>query len=223
MKKSDISWCLLYVLLAVASAVLVISGGVAWFNRTLPYLAGAVQFAVYATAGELLSTRMLEGRWEVNRATLFVAASWGFSGLLVTLAFQVFSTGAQQAMVRGFLPFCGNTIALAFFTSALNNLFFGPIHSGLIRVCVNYADLRFTQGGNPTVRQAVDSVDWGELIDFTLFKTIPFFWIPVNTVTFLLPEDYRIASAAMLSMVFGILMTVLRLKERRDQESAAAL
>lgn len=73
------------------------------------------------------------------------------------------------------------------------------------------------------MRQAVDSVDWGELIDFTLFKTIPFFWIPVNTVTFLLPEDYRIASAAMLSMVFGILMTVLRLKERRDQESAAAL
>lgn len=67
MKKSDISWCLLYVLLAVASAVLVISGGFAWFNRTLPYLAGAVQFAVYATAGELLSTRMLEGRWEVNR------------------------------------------------------------------------------------------------------------------------------------------------------------
>lgn len=29
MKKSDISWCLLYVLLAVASAVLVISGGFA--------------------------------------------------------------------------------------------------------------------------------------------------------------------------------------------------
>ena len=73
-----------------------------------------------------------------------------------------------------------------------------------------------------TVRQAVNSVDWGELIDFTLLKTIPFFWIPVNTITFLLPEEYRIASAAMLSMVFGILMTVLRLKERRDQASTAA-
>lgn len=222
MKKSDISWCLLYVLLAVASAVLVISGRFACSsNPALPGRCSTICGICHSW--ELLSTRMLEGRWEVNRATLFVAASWGFSGLLVTLAFQVFSTGAQQAMVRGFLPFCGNTIALAFFTSALNNLFFGPIHSGLIRVCVNYADLRFTQGGSPTVRQAVDSVDWGELIDFTLFKTIPFFWIPVNTVTFLLPEDYRIASAAMLSMVFGILMTVLRLKERRDQESAAAL
>lgn len=222
MKKRDILWCLLYLLLVVASAVLIVCGGFAWFNRTLPYLAGAVQFAVYATAGDLLSTRMLEGQWKVNRATAFVAASWGFSGLWVALAFQVFSAGAEQAMLHGFLPFCGNAIALAFFTSALNNLIFGPLHSGFIRVCTNYASLRFTRGGSPTVRQAVNSVDWGELIDFTLLKTIPFFWIPVNTITFLLPEEYRIASAAMLSMVFGILMTVLRLKERRDQASTAA-
>lgn len=222
MKKSDILWCLLYGFLVVISAFLVVSGSFAWFNGNLPYLAGAVQFAVYATAGELLSTRMLEERWQANRATVFVAASWGVSGLFVTLAFQVFSAGAQQAMLHGYLPFSGHALMLAFFTSALNNLFFGPIHSGFIRVCVNYADLRFTKGGTPTVRQAVNSVDWGELIDFTLFKTIPFFWIPVNTVTFLLPEDYRIASAAMLSMVFGILMTVLRLKERRDQVRTAA-
>lgn len=66
-------------------------------------------------------------------------------------------------------------------------------------------------------RQAVDSVDWGELIDFTLFKTIPLFWIPVNTVGFLLPQEYRIVFAAVLSLAFGILMTVLKLRERKNR------
>ena len=40
-----------------------------------------------------------------------------------------------------------------------------------MRVCGNYAEIRFLAGQHITPRQAVDSVDWGELIDFTLFKT----------------------------------------------------
>lgn len=94
---------------------------------------------------------------------------------------------------------------------------FAPIHSALMRVCGNYAEIRFLTGRHITPRQAVDSVDWGELIDFTLFKTIPLFWIPVNTVGFLLPQEYRIVFAAVLSLAFGILMTVLKLRERKNR------
>ena len=94
---------------------------------------------------------------------------------------------------------------------------FAPIHSALMRVCGNYAEIRFLAGQHITPRQAVDSVDWGELIDFTLFKTIPLFWIPVNTVGFLLPQEYRIVFAAVLSLAFGILMTVLKLRERKNR------
>lgn len=47
-----------------------------------------------------------------------------------------------------------------------------------MRVCGNYAEIRFLAGQHITPRQAVDSVDWGELIDFTLFKTIPLFGSP---------------------------------------------
>ena len=111
----------------------------------------------------------------------------------------------------------GNALAQAFFTSVTNNLFFAPIHSALMRVCGNYAEIRFLAGQHITPRQAVDSVDWGELIDFTLFKTIPLFWIPVNTVGFLLPQEYRIVYAAVLSLAFGILMTVLKLRERKNR------
>ena len=103
------------------------------------------------------------------------------------------------------------------FYQRYQNLFFAPIHSALMRVCGNYAEIRFLAGQHITPRQAVDSVDWGELIDFTLFKTIPLFWIPVNTVGFLLPQEYRIVFAAVLSLAFGILMTVLKLRERKNR------
>lgn len=217
MKRRDIYWVAAYGLLAAATVLLCVTGGFAWFNAMYPYLAGFIQFSVYATAGELLSGRMLEGRWQVNHATLFKALSWGIGGIFVTLAFAVFSAGTQQAMASGLLPGHGNALALAFFTSCTNNLFFAPIHSALMRVCGNYGEICFLEGRHITPRQAVNSVDWGELVDFTLFKTIPFFWIPINTVGFLLPQEYRIVFAAVLSLVFGILMTILKLRERKNQ------
>ena len=188
MKRSDIWWAVAYGLLAVFTALFCVTGGFAKVNIAYPYLAGFAQFAVYATAGELLSGRLLEGTWQINRATWFKSLSWGIGGVLVTLAFTVFSQGTRQAMAAGLLPGYGN-----------------------------YAEIRFLAGQHITPRQAVDSVDWGELIDFTLFKTIPLFWIPVNTVGFLLPQEYRIVFAAVLSLAFGILMTVLKLRERKNQ------
>lgn len=217
MNQNDKFWMVFYAFLGIASAFLTITGGFSRFNQMFPYIAGFVQFAIYATAGELLSARILEGVWAVNRATWFKAASWGFGGLWVTLAFRVFSEGTVRAMEVGLLPFYGSALAAAFFTSCTNNLFFAPLHSALMRVCGNYADLRFLQNRQITVREAVNSVDWGELVDFTLFKTIPLFWIPINTVGFLLPVDYRIVFAAMLSLVFGVLMTILKLRERKNQ------
>ena len=167
MKRSDIWWAVAYGLLAVFTVLFCVTGGFAKVNIAYPYLAGFAQFAVYATAGELLSGRMLEGTWQINRATWFKSLSWGIGGVLVTLAFTVFSQGTRQAMAAGLLPGYGNALAQAFFTSFTNNLFFAPIHSALMRVCGNYAEIRFLAGQHITPRQAVDSVDWGELIDFT--------------------------------------------------------
>ena len=93
MKQNGKFWMVFYAFLGIASAFLTITGGFSRFNQMFPYIAGFVQFAIYATAGELLSARILEGVWAVNRATWFKAASWGFGGLWVTLAFRVFSEG----------------------------------------------------------------------------------------------------------------------------------
>ena len=138
MKRSDIWWAVAYGLLAVFTVLFCVTGGFAKVNTAYPYLAGFAQFAVYATAGELLSGRLLEGTWQINRATWFKSLSWGIGGVLVTLAFTVFSQGTRQAMAAGLLPGYGNALAQAFFTSVTNNLFFAPIHSALMRVCGNY-------------------------------------------------------------------------------------
>jgi hypothetical protein len=45
---------------------------------------------------------------------------------------------------------------------------------------------------------------WG----FVYKKTIPFFWIPAHTVTFLLPAEIRVLFAVVLSVVLGLLLTI---------------
>ena len=52
---------------------------------------------------------------------------------------------------------------------------------------------------------------WG----FVFRLTIPLFWIPAHTVTFLLPTQYRTLFAALLSVVLGILLGIA---ERRNKE-----
>ena len=73
MKRSDSPWILLYVSLAIITVVLVQTDLFGRFNEHFPYFAGFIQFAVYATAGELFSMRVLRGAWVLNRATLFKA------------------------------------------------------------------------------------------------------------------------------------------------------
>ena len=62
-----------------------------------------------------------------------------------------------------------------------------------------------------SLAQAAAAVDWEGFISFTLLKTIPFFWIPAHTITFLLPDEYRTAMAALLSVALGV---ILSLKKR---------
>jgi len=39
-------------------------------------------------------------------------------------------------------------------------------------------------------------------------KTIPFFWIPAHTISFLLPAAYRTLFAALLGVALGLILTI---------------
>jgi len=47
-------------------------------------------------------------------------------------------------------------------------------------------------------------VQWG----FVFKKTIPFFWYPAHTITFLLPGDTRVLFAALLGVALGVLLAI---------------
>ena len=50
---------------------------------------------------------------------------------------------------------------------------------------------------------SVDKHIWGSFIP----KTILCFWIPAHTVTFCLPQDYRVLMSAVLSLALGFILT----------------
>lgn len=219
MKKQDYYWMAGYIAFFSLVIWFAAEGLFSLCNKTHPYLSGFVQFTVFATSGELLSTRILYGSWAVNKALGFKALVWGTGGLCVTVMFNVLSEGVIQAQASGMLPFDGSNFARAFLTSCLLNLFFAPIHAAAMRIFGNYGEERFLRGRRMTAYEATMSVEWGEFVDFTFFKTAPFFWIPVNTLGFLLPGELQVAFAALLSFVFGMLMTLLKLRERKRMEA----
>ena len=47
-------------------------------------------------------------------------------------------------------------------------------------------------------------VQWG----FVFKKTIPLFWYPAHTITFLLPGDYQVLFAAFLGVVLGLILSI---------------
>ena len=54
----------------------------------------------------------------------------------------------------------------------------------------------------------MSSLNWKVLWGFVFKKTIPFFWFPAHTITFLLPGNMRVLCAALLGVVLGILLAV---------------
>jgi len=50
--------------------------------------------------------------------------------------------------------------------------------------------------------------------NFVFKKTIPFFWYPAHTITFLLPVDYQVLFAAILGIALGTILAMASLKGR---------
>jgi hypothetical protein len=62
------------------------------------------------------------------------------------------------------------------------------------------------------VAAIVARIDWKNFVGFVLFRTIPLFWIPAHTITFLLPPEYRVLAAAFLSIALGAILAFAKKK-----------
>ncbi|MBM7561885.1 hypothetical protein [Fusibacter tunisiensis] len=213
MKKGDLIWGGIFI--AFIAFVLYPATHDIFVDATTahPYIGGFVKFALLATMGELLVVRLKSGTWQKSAGFIWRVIIWGVLGMAITLVFQIYGGGVAKALENGYLIGHKNVFLTAFWTSALMNLFFAPTFMAFHRFTDTYLDLKYGDAIKaPTINQVVKRIDWSGFIGFVVVKTIPLFWIPAHTVTFLLPPEYRILVAALLSMVLGILLTIAKKK-----------
>lgn len=185
-----------------------------------------VQFALLATIGECIGLRISQGVY--NRpgfGLLPRALVWGCIGVVIKMAFTIFSVGTP-AFVGNYVytlpegvmagPFSASKVIAAFSISVAMNLLFAPVFMTLHKVTDTHI-LR-TGGTLAGFFQPIDfagilkGIDWSVMWGFVFKKTLPFFWIPAHTVTFLLEPNYQILFAAVLGIVLGVLLSVASLR-----------
>ncbi len=204
----------------------------AW-SGSQPYLMGFVKFGLLATAGELIAVRLSTGDFRKPPYLIARIIIWGVIGVWITYMMKIFFIGAGAMMQAGLLPNAGTTLLglavdfdnpwnmliRAFATSATMNLSFGPTFMAIHKCSDTYLALRAERGRGVTLRDVIAAVDWHKFVSFTIFKTVPIFWIPAHTLTFLLPSQYQVMLAALLSVALGIILN-LRRKAPKAKENA---
>mgnify|MGYP000485783782 CR=1 FL=1 len=206
MKKGDIIWS---IFLAIIVLFLLVPGTREIFKdltASYPYLMGFIKFSILATMGELLSIRIVNKKWKRPTGLFYRVVIWGFLGVVIVLVFDLFNSGVAAAQSKNLLPGESSKFMLAFLTSALMNMIFAPTMMAFHRISDTYIEKTHKINRKINLEKVVSSVNWGDFVSFVILKTIPFFWIPAHTIVFLLPDVYRIITAAFLSMALGAIL-----------------
>lgn len=202
-------------IIAVFAAVLIIPATREVFKKLSaehPYIMGFAKFALLATVGEVLALRIRSKKWRLPFYVGWRMLIWGLIGVAITFMMKTYSFGVAGLMEADLLPGkgegFGSRLLKAFYTAAVMNLTFGPTFMATHKCTDKYLELRHDGVKNPGLKGVIDGVDWHGFVSFTLFKTIPLFWIPAHTLTFLLPAEYQVIAAAALSIALGIILSL---------------
>lgn len=188
-----------------------------------------LKFALLATAGEMLGLRIRTGSYnQPGFGILPRAIVWGLLGLTIKLAFVIFGKGTPAFLTYMGLEDAGSLMGgafgagkllVAFSISAAMNLIYAPVMMTLHKI----TDTHILNNGG-TLRGLLRPIRFGDIMtginwqvqwNFVFKKTIPFFWIPAHTLTFLLPEQFQVLFAALLGIALGVILAVASLKGRR--------
>lgn len=224
MKKGDIIWGIV-VGLVIFLLFKILNGqdtnSLTIFAKSHPYIIGFLKVAVLATLGEILALRITKGSYEKPIGIIYKFIIWGFIGIAFTVVFDIFAKGVIGVMDSGLLPSAKKDstsykFLSAFFTSAFMNIIFAPTFMAFHRITDTYIELghgSLNKIKKVKLKEVVNNIDWYGYLNFVILKTIPIFWIPAHTVTFLLPSQYRVLTAAILSMVLGAVLALSKPKK----------
>ena len=203
------------IIVCAFAAVLIVPSAREVFKRLStdhPYLMGFVKFALLATAGEVFAMMIRKKGWAAPYYIGWRILIWGLIGVAITFMMKTYSLGVAGMMDADLLPGKGESfwsrLLKAFYTAAVMNLTFGPTFMATHKCTDKYLELRHSGIKKPGLSGVVNGVDWHGFVSFTLFKTIPLFWIPAHTLTFMLPPEYQVMAAAALSIALGIILSL---------------
>lgn len=201
------------------------------FNSAHGMVMSFIKFALLSTLGEMLGARISRGRYcPPGFGVLPKMIVWGVLGMGINMAMIIFSNG-----VPAFLEYMGyrdagldfavsltwGKVLVAFCISVAMNSIFAPVFMTLhkitdIHIGDNNGSLRALIRPIP-MAEVFSRIDWNAQWGFVFKKTIPLFWFPAHTVTFLLPAGARPLFAALLGVVLGVLLAVSVRKKVRSR------
>jgi hypothetical protein len=216
MKKMDGIWFL--VLVSISCLFIISPTRIVFVELTTayPYLMGFLKTAVLASMGELMAQRIKTGSYLSGQGKIAKFFVWGLLGMVFVLTFKLFAAGVSSAQTVGLLPtvaagtFWG-TLWTAFLISTLMNVLFAPTFMAFHRITDGFIELGEGKPGKIVkvrLSAVIERIDWRTFIGFVVLRTIPLFWIPAHTITFLLPEQFRVLMAAYLSIALGIILSL---------------
>lgn len=197
------------------------------FNHDHGYIMAFIKFGILATLGEIIGLRIRKGHYyEKGFGIVPRAITWGCLGIIIKMSFVIFGTGAPIMLKSLGIHFSTDPanllsqsiftsqswfhVLIAFTISATMNTLFAPIFMTLHKITDEHiqANQGTIKGFFTPIKFGyhMKNLNWEVMWNFVFKKTIPFFWIPAHTITFLLPPEYRILNAAVLGVVLGILM-----------------
>ncbi len=197
-------------------------------NRDHGMIISFFKFAILATAGESIGLRIRSGVYSHKTFGLFPrAVIWGFLGITIKIAFIIFASGTPI-----FLEYLGckgavesihqglsyNKVLTAFAISLAMNLSYAPVMMTLHKI--TDAHISMNSGALSSLArpilftQILHDLDWNVQWNFVFRKTIPLFWIPAHTITFLLPPDFQVLFAAVLGIVLGVILSVASMQSK---------
>ncbi|RDY27885.1 hypothetical protein CHL78_007735 [Romboutsia weinsteinii] len=208
MKKGDLIWGSIILIMAILLLIENTRDVFILFTESNKLIGGFIKFGVLSTMGEMLAGRITTGKWRFSSFFFIRAIIWGLLGVVITLMFSIFDAGVAKSLSSGLLPGANSKLTFAFLTSAIMNLTFAPTFMFTHKVTDTYLDLKYEKVKNINISIITDRIDLSNFLSFVVGKTIPLFWIPAHTITFLIPGEYRVLFAAILSIALGVLLAL---------------
>ncbi len=227
MKKADV-----ITLIAVAAVVCgfaFIPGAWDWFKETTKshgLLMSFFKFAILGTFGEMLALRIREGVYlKKGFGLLPKMLVWGVLGVVIASAMTIFKAGTGALFENGFHlenaskwideeGFSWHKFVAALCTSVLMNTLFAPVFMTFHKITdIHIAETGGSLGGffshRLKIRETLSKkINWDIQYGFVFAKTIPLFWYPAHTITFLLPPTLQVLFAALLGVALGVILSI---------------